>query len=162
MTAMLQIRINCSLWSNYLLRGGNFDAVCWSKSDHITLCNSQWKAKREHTSWFSPIKCRMKGRNQHYMTNSWGYEVTVSLWFILQYRKECVAVLIGLYKKNGAVICVGFDLLSDCSLYGQFHSYIRQGCGHVLASLNIRSWHGQFPIESATHSLCCSILTPRV
>ena len=26
-------------------------------------------------------------------------------------HKECVAVLIGLYKKNGAVSCVGFDFV---------------------------------------------------
>ncbi len=25
--------------------------------------------------------------------------------------KECVAVLIGLYKKNGVVSCVGFDFI---------------------------------------------------
>ena len=30
--------------------------------------------------------------------------------------KECVAVLIGLYKSDGAILCVGFDFLSDCSL----------------------------------------------
>ncbi len=32
--------------------------------------------------------------------------------FGLQVHKECVAVLIGLYKKNGAVSCVGFDFVS--------------------------------------------------
>ena len=31
--------------------------------------------------------------------------------------KECVAVLTMLYKKNGAVSCVGSDFLSDWALY---------------------------------------------
>ncbi len=30
--------------------------------------------------------------------------------------KECVAVLIGLYKKNGAVLCVGIDFYLIWSL----------------------------------------------
>ena len=32
-------------------------------------------------------------------------------------KKECVAVLIGLYKNNGVVLCVGLHILSDCSIY---------------------------------------------
>ncbi len=31
--------------------------------------------------------------------------------------KECVALLIGLYKKNGAVSCVGFDFVLFKALY---------------------------------------------
>ena len=31
--------------------------------------------------------------------------------------KECVAVLTVLYKKNGALICVGSDIFSDWALY---------------------------------------------
>ena len=33
-----------------------------------------------------------------------------------------------------------------------FHSSNREGCGHVLVSLNIGSLNGQLSIETATHS----------
>ena len=35
------------------------------------------------------------------------------------HNKECVAVLTVLYKKNGAVICVGSDFISDWVLYSK-------------------------------------------
>ncbi len=42
------------------------------------------------------------------------------IWLIfqeqLELKKECGAVLTGLYKKNGAVSCVGSDFISDLSL----------------------------------------------
>ncbi len=63
-------------------------------------------------------------------------------------QKECVAVLIGLYKKNGAVSCVGIDFYLIWSLY---HA-VWDGSSYTW----IPSWTefdcGQISIETATHS----------
>ena len=72
---------------------------------------------------------------------------TVICW--INTEKKCVAVLIGLCKKNCAVSHVRIDLL--------LHTSDREGCGHALVSLNIRSVDGRFSVETATHSvLSCS------
>ncbi len=70
--------------------------------------------------------------------------------------KECVARMTCLYKNNGAVSCVGAEFLFIWSLYlprSHHHSRTRKGCQHVLMLLYIESIDGQFPIQTATHSL---------
>ncbi len=64
-------------------------------------------------------------------------------------HKECAAVLIGLYRKNGERCCS----FMRWNLSNHMHHGIHQGGSEVMIS----SWtgfnHGQILIETATHSL---------
>ena len=59
-------------------------------------------------------------------------------------NKECVAVLIELYKNDVSFSCVGSHFLSD------IHHGIQQGCVEVGISTGFD--HGQILKETATHS----------
>ena len=79
-----------------------------------------------------------------------------------QKKKECVAVLTVLYKKNGAVSCVGSHFLSDWALYTAHPRPVVIKKPHMPS--HIVRWymcqdikldlcdHGQILIETATYS----------
>ena len=75
--------------------------------------------------------------------------------------KECVALLVRI-KNNAAGSCICTHKLYSLAYYYTsiviknwpllvpWHRHVY--CGYILLSPNIRSWNGQFPLESATHS----------
>ena len=82
-------------------------------------------------------------------------KTTKAINFTSQKTKECVAVLIGLYKKNGAVSRVGIDFCLIWSLY-LVKTWLHHGVCEGSSYTWITSWtefdYGQISIETATHS----------